>query len=172
MLCTMLKKMCLQSYRKKQNGAGWWTSSYFFTQVNLTWWIIVVVHLPEVLLKSFSWLELCFFFSGGLSSADWSVRRLGGGGSMMPTTDGTAAAPSTIPSPDVTLNGRQNKLLENRDLCRIVGSYIPKPLPSVLSWWYEGGDDYYWYAASCCPWTSIKLQEEEGQRTSAMYYIL
>ena len=67
------------------------------------------------------------FFPGGLSSADWSVRRLGGGGSM-PTTDGTAAALSNIPSPGIILNGRQSKVLENRDLCRIVGSYIPKPL--------------------------------------------
>ena len=66
-------------------------------------------------------------FLGGLSSADWSVRRLGGGGSM-PTTDGTAAAHSDIPSLGEFLRGRQSKVLENRDLCRIVGSYIPKPL--------------------------------------------
>ena len=69
-------------------------------------------------------------FSGGLSAADWSVRRIGGGGSM-PTTDGTTAAAAAaltyIPSSRVTLRGRQSKVLENRDLCRIVTSYsIPK----------------------------------------------
>ena len=124
MLGTMPEEMYLQSYRKKQNGAGWRTSSYFFIEVNLTWWIIIVVQLPVFLLTSFSCLELCFFVSGGLSSADWSVRRLGGGGSM-PTTDGTAAAHSEI---GVTRRSRQRKVLENRDLCRIVGSFIPKPL--------------------------------------------
>ena len=67
-------------------------------------------------------LELCFL--GGLSSADWSSRRLGGCGSM-PTTDGTAAAHSGIPSPGVTLMSRQKrKVFENRDLCRIVGLYL------------------------------------------------
>ena len=67
-------------------------------------------------------------FSGGLSVADWSVRRLGGGGSM-PATDGTTAAVVPyIPSTGFTLSGRQSKkVLENRDLCRIVASYsIPK----------------------------------------------
>ena len=61
-------------------------------------------------------------FSGGLSVADWSVRRLGGGGSM-PATDGTTAAVPDIPSTGFTLSGRQSKVLENRDLCRIVTSY-------------------------------------------------
>ena len=71
-------------------------------------------------------LELCCL--GGLSSADWSVRRLGGGG-LMPTTDDTAAAHADIPSSGVTpRRSRQRRVLENRDLCRIVGSYIPKPL--------------------------------------------
>ena len=60
-------------------------------------------------------------------SADWSVRRLDGGGSM-PNRDGTSTAHPTIPSSGVTVNGRQSKVLENRDLCRIVGFYIPKPL--------------------------------------------
>ena len=67
-------------------------------------------------------------FSGGLSVTDWSVRRLGGGGSM-PATDGTTAAVVPyIPSTGFTLSGRQSKkVLENRDLCRIVTSYsIPK----------------------------------------------
>ena len=66
------------------------------------------------------WLKLCFI--GGLSSVDWSIRWLGGGGSM-PPTEGTATAHS-----DITLSVRQSKVLENRDLCRIVGSYIPKLL--------------------------------------------
>ena len=70
-------------------------------------------------------LELCFL--GGLSSADWSVRRLSGGGSMH-NTDGTATAHSDIVSSGVTRRSTQSKVLENRDLCRIVGSYIPKPL--------------------------------------------
>ena len=66
---------------------------------------------------------------GGLSSADWSVRRLGGGGGgSMPAAaaDGTAV----LPSPGArTLSGRpQGKVLENRDLCRIVASYIPTAL--------------------------------------------
>ena len=93
--------------------------SYFFIQVNLTWWIIVVVQYL------FKLKLLCCL--GGLSSADWSVRRLGGGG-LMPTTDGTAAAHADILSPGVTPRSRQRKVLENRDLCRIVGSYIPKPV--------------------------------------------
>ena len=45
MLCTMPEERCLQSYRKKQNGAGWRTSSYFFIQVNLTYLRIVIVQL-------------------------------------------------------------------------------------------------------------------------------
>jgi hypothetical protein len=49
----------------------------------------------------------------------------------MPTTDGhTATAHLDILLSGVTLNGTQSKVLENRDLCRIVGSYIPKPLLS------------------------------------------
>ena len=63
-------------------------------------------------------------FSGGLSSADWSVRRLGGGRSM-PATESTTAAVPDIPSSGVTLSGSKSKVLENRDLCRIVVSYIP-----------------------------------------------
>ena len=43
MLWTMSEEMWLQSYRKRQHGAGWRTSSYIFTQVDLTWLIIVVV---------------------------------------------------------------------------------------------------------------------------------
>ena len=79
---------------------------------------------------------LCFLyihnvFAGGLSAADWNVRGLGGGGSM-PATDGTttvaAAAVPDTPSSGVTLRGNKSKVLENRDLCLIVVSYIPKPL--------------------------------------------
>ena len=68
-------------------------------------------------------------FSGGLSAADWSVRGLGGGGSMPTTTAAATAAVVVpdIPSTGVILRGRQSKVLENRDLCRIVASYsIPK----------------------------------------------
>ena len=64
---------------------------------------------------------------GGLSSADWSFRRLGGGGSM-PATDDPAAAVDITPSSRVARSRRMSKVLENRDLCRIVVSYIPKPL--------------------------------------------
>ena len=62
---------------------------------------------------------------GGLSSTDWSVRGLSGGGSIA-ATDGTITP--YIPSSGFTLIGRQSKVLENRDLCRIVTSYIPKRL--------------------------------------------
>ena len=51
----------------------------------------------------------------------------------MSTTDGTTAAAAAVvtPSSGVTLSGsRQSKVLENRDLCRIVVSYIPKQLSS------------------------------------------
>ena len=51
MLCIMPEERCLQSYRKKQNGAGWRTSSYFFTQVNLIWWSIVYCR----------WIRIVFF---------------------------------------------------------------------------------------------------------------
>ena len=73
-------------------------------------------------------------FLGGLSSADWSVCRLGGCGSMPTTDDGTATAHSAhsahsdIPLSGVSRRSRQRKVLENRDLCRIVGSFIRKPL--------------------------------------------
>jgi hypothetical protein len=46
----------------------------------------------------------------------------------MPTTDGTAAAHSNIPSSGVVRRSRQRKVLENRDLCRIVSCYIPSYL--------------------------------------------
>ena len=64
-------------------------------------------------------------FLGGLSAADWSVRRIGSGGSM-PTTDGTiiAAAVPDIPSSGNTRSSSMIKVLENRDLCRIVASFI------------------------------------------------
>ena len=68
-------------------------------------------------LHSLSIIMLLLPLAGGLSAADWSVRRLGGGGSM-PATDGTLSS-------GVSLSGRQSKVLENRDLCRIVTSYIP-----------------------------------------------
>ena len=67
-----------------------------------------------------------FFFPGGLSAADWNAR------GSMPATDGpaTAAAVPDIPSSGVTLMSviQKSKVLENRDLCRIVVAYIPKPL--------------------------------------------
>ena len=51
---------------------------------------------------------------------------------MMPTTtDGTTAAlPEIIPSSEVitTRRSTQRKVFENRDLCRIVGSFIPELL--------------------------------------------
>ena len=94
------------------------------------------------------WLVLLIFnqyllfdvLLGGLSSADWSVRMLGGGGSMPTTTTAAAAAAAATAAataaavPDflsskVTLSSRrQSKVLENRDLCRIITSYIPKPM--------------------------------------------
>ena len=43
----------------------------------------------------------------------------------MPTTYGTTVAHPDILSSGVSLIGRQSKVLENRDLCRIVTSYIP-----------------------------------------------
>ena len=46
----------------------------------------------------------------------------------MPTTDGTATAHSKMPSSAVTRRSRQRKVLENRDLCRIVSCYIPSYL--------------------------------------------
>ena len=72
------------------------------------------------------------FGTGDLSSADWSVRRLGGGGSLLSSTDDPAtAAPAYAPgiqSSGVTRRSRQCKVLENRDLCRIVASFIPRIL--------------------------------------------
>ena len=60
----------------------------------------------------------------GLSAADWSIHS----GGSMPTTDSSAAHLYIFPSSGVTLRGSKSKVLENRDLCRIVVSYIPKPL--------------------------------------------
>ena len=68
-------------------------------------------------------LDLSFML-GGLSSADWSVRRPLGDGSM-PTMDSTVVY-TGIPSAAFTRSGRQRKVLENRDLCRIVVSFVPK----------------------------------------------
>lgn len=114
-----MQRRLSQSYRKRQNGGGWRTLSYFFTQVNLTCCNIVLI---------FSWYycylsyDVFCILVGGLSSADWSVRSLGGV-CLIPTADGTAATNS---STGVILSGRQSRVLENRDLCRIVASYIPK----------------------------------------------
>ena len=46
-------------------------------------------------------------------------------GGSMPATDGPAIAHSDILSSGVTRRSRQRKVLENRDLCRIVVAYIP-----------------------------------------------
>ena len=79
---------------------------------------------------------LFYFIVGGLSAADWSVQRLGDDG-LMPVSDGPAVAafafaatavPDIPSSGGVTLSGRQSKVLENRDLCRIVASYSLEPL--------------------------------------------
>ena len=73
-----------------------------------------------------------YVYVGGLSSTDWSVRRLGGGGcgSMSATIDSTFAhhqpPPSSPAGVTTLLVGRQqSKVLENRDLCRIVASFLP-----------------------------------------------
>ena len=68
---------------------------------------------------------------GGLSAADWNARRVDGDGSM-PTRDGTAAAHpyavvQHIPPSEIIQRRNEIQVLENRDLCRIVFSFIPKP---------------------------------------------
>jgi hypothetical protein len=47
----------------------------------------------------------------------------------MPTTDGPTTA-SIPPSTGVTRRSKQSKVLENRDLCRIVSSFLPMD-PSI-----------------------------------------
>ena len=58
----------------------------------------------------------------GLSAADWNIRSSG------PSSDGTAALPNEmrIPPSGVKRRRKDLKVLENRDLCRIVSSFTPK----------------------------------------------
>ena len=72
--------------------------------------------------------------TGGGSSADWSVRRNGTqqssscGGSMPPPVGSNTADPHGMlrPSSGIVSGSRSlRSVLENRDLCRIVSSYIP-----------------------------------------------
>ena len=66
--------------------------------------------------------EICVFL-GHLSSADWNARRRGG---SMATAGIDAAVPiHKTPSSGITLRGRVGQVLENRDLCRMVATYIP-----------------------------------------------
>ena len=92
-------------------------------KVNVTYHFEVVVvynyKFPRVLL---SFLNCAFL--GRLSSADWNVRRRGGGGSMATANDAAVPLHNT-PSSGITLRGRLGKVLENRDLCRMVTTYIP-----------------------------------------------
>ena len=64
----------------------------------------------------------------GLSAADWNIRSRVDGGGSMPLSDGTAALPNAmrIPPSGVKRRRKDLKVLENRDLCRIVSSFIPK----------------------------------------------
>lgn len=80
---------------------------------------------------------LIFIFLGGFSSIDWSVRlsdppTSGSGGSMPAanggesTAMGTAAATAApTHSSGGVLSRRQSSVLENRDLCRMISSYVP-----------------------------------------------
>ena len=94
--------------------------------------LVVFLHTGRPNLLFICMIEMKPFYAillGGLSSADWSVRRLGGGGSM-PTTGDSLAACIPPPSTGVTRRTKQSKVLENRDLCRIVASFLPKD-PSI-----------------------------------------
>jgi hypothetical protein len=73
---------------------------------------------------------------GDASSADWSVRRRGtqhpGSGGSMPPLEGYGADPHGMVRPSGITSGSRSlrslrSVLENRDLCRIVSSYIPTP---------------------------------------------
>ena len=72
------------------------------------------------------WSSAChIILVGGLSAADWNARRVDGDGSK----PASSAAPYTVQHvPPSGLKRRRNELqvLENRDLCRIVASFIPK----------------------------------------------
>ena len=60
----------------------------------------------------------------GLSSADWGVRNPSEDG-LMPTTDDIAAQPEQLSSSGLPRRSSHSKVLENRDLCRIVASFLP-----------------------------------------------
>jgi hypothetical protein len=71
---------------------------------------------------------------GDASSADWSVRRRGaqhsGSRGSKPPLEGNGAGPHGMVRPSVIISGSRSlrslrSVLENRDLCRIVSSYIP-----------------------------------------------
>ena len=89
-----------------------------------------------MMMELYAWSTCHIILVGGLSAADWNARRVDGGGSM-PTRDGTAAAAAAAAHPyavvqHVPPSGRirrrnEIQVLENRDLCRIVSSFIPKP---------------------------------------------
>ncbi len=73
---------------------------------------------------------------GDASSADWSVRRRGaqhpGSGGSMPPLERNGADPHGMVRPSGIISGSRSlrslrSVLENRDLCRIVSSYIPTP---------------------------------------------
>ena len=72
------------------------------------------------------WSACHIILVGGLSSADWNARGVDGGASM-PTSDGTTHA--VVQEFPKVVKRRRNELqvLENRDLCRILVSFIPKP---------------------------------------------
>ena len=63
-------------------------------------------------------------FEGGLSAADWGVRKLNGDVSM-PITDDAAVPLHNPASSVITPRGKPRKVFENRDLCRIVVTFIP-----------------------------------------------
>ena len=63
----------------------------------------------------------------GLSAADWNIRRVDAAGPMPPSDDTTAPPYELrIPPSGVKRRRKDLKVLENRDLCRIVSSFIPK----------------------------------------------
>ena len=82
-----------------------------------------------LLKNSIKIIKASFFFSDGFASADWSVR--GSDGSIPPAADSSSpAVPVPVPygeylSSPVNYRRQHRKVLENRDLCRIVSSYIP-----------------------------------------------
>ena len=81
-------------------------------------------------------------FSAGFSSVDWSVRLSGphnnliapdtssGSGSMPTFTSGGESIAAAAHSHDGVgvLSRRQSRVLENRDLCRIISFYVPAPI--------------------------------------------